>query len=692
MKTPMNEDKPFAKIHAEAKRRLGDIWAREQDQREQCREDRRFAVIAGATWEGAIGDQFKNKPKFEINHVGKSVKRIMTDYRNNPITADFVSTDGIDSDELASVLDGLYRSDEQDSDADEAYDAAFDEAVTGGFGAYRFTSDYEDEEDPDNENIRILIEPIFDADMSVFFDPNAKKQSKKSAMYAFHLSRYTREAFMSEFDEDPTSWGKMSFEQDRYDWCVDNSIVVAEYFRIEKTPVKYSWYALASEVDEEDVNETRFKDDELDVGKLAELAAMAMVRTRGRTVQERCVKKYLLSGNSVLGEPDVIAGNHIPIVPVYGQRWYIDGIERIAGHVRYAKDAQRLNNMEMSKMAEISASSGVPKPIFTPEQIAGHEGEWENDAVENYAYMLLNPISDANGNIQPANALGFTKSPEIPTATAKLYELTQNALDGILGNQDGAEEIRSNVSKEVVEQIHARLDMQGFMYISNNSKARKRGGEIWLSMARDIYVEDGRKLKTVDEEGEASFVEVNRAVQREDKTIGREADIKNAKFNVHTKVAPASSSRKAATVRTCTNMMAVVKDPEGQSVLSLTAMMNMEGEGVSGMQAYARKKLIGMGVVEPTKEEQMELAKEAEAAQGKPDPQAEYLASEARKNDAQAQTAHAQMLKATADKEKAEAQTLAILAQIPADQHKLGLETLKALSDSDKQAAPSPAK
>jgi hypothetical protein len=35
---------------------------------------------------------------------------------------------------------------------------------------------------------------------------------------------------------------------------------------------------------------------------------------------------------------------------VYGKRWFVDNIERCMGHVRLAKDPQRLKNMQLSKL------------------------------------------------------------------------------------------------------------------------------------------------------------------------------------------------------------------------------------------------------------------------------------------------------------------------------------------------------
>lgn len=684
----VNEEKPYSDIHAEARERLAHIWNQQWTTREQCRQDRRIATLSGAIWEGATGEAFDNKPQFEMDKLNKAAMRIISDFRNNPITADFVSIEGEDSDKLAEVLDGLYRADEQDCSADEAYDNAFEEAVLGGFGAYRFTTEYEDDEDPENDKVRVVMEPIYDADVRVFFDLNAKKQSKSDAMFGFIITSYSRDAYKAEFNEEPSTWPQVALKYNNFEWVVDDSIKVAEYFRVEKKKVKYVWYAMESDKDSREM----FMADELTEEKIIELSAMGYSKADERTITKRKVVKYMLNGNSVVGEPEEIAGSQIPIVPVYGKRWYIDGIERCAGHVRYAVDAQRLNNMQVSRLAEIASVSATAKPIVTAEQYAGHQDIWENDAIENYPVLTLNAMRDKEGNVIATGPIGHTRAPDIPPALAQLYAMTRDDLNDILGTQDGSEEIRSNVSKEVVEQIHARLDARTYIYVSNMAKAVARGGKIWLSMAKDIYAEDGRMMKTIDQDGKSSSIKINRPYVRDDKTIGYQASIADAKFNVHTKVAPASSSRKAATVRTCTNMMGVIRDEMGQKVLSLTAMMNMEGEGVSGLQKYARKELLKMGVVEPTEQEAQEMAEaQAQAAQ-KQDPQAIYLQAEAQKAQAQAEQAKANMEKAMADKSKAEAQTLAILAGIDESKHKNLLDTMRAFhqigSESVEQIAP----
>src|SRR3990167_3382049 len=181
-------------IHADALREFDQIQAAYRDERLQCLKDRRFYSVPGAMWEGKLGEQFENKPRYEFNKTHLAVIRIINEYRNNRVTVNFVSKTGKKNDALADVCAAMYRANEQDSGAEEAYDNAFEEAVGGGFGAWRLRAEYEDDEDPDDERQRIRIEPIYDADSSVFFDLNAKRQDKADAKSCFVLTAMSVDA------------------------------------------------------------------------------------------------------------------------------------------------------------------------------------------------------------------------------------------------------------------------------------------------------------------------------------------------------------------------------------------------------------------------------------------------------------------------------------------------------------------
>jgi hypothetical protein len=633
-------------------------------ERLQCLQDRRFYSIGGAQWEGDLGKQFENKPKLEVNKIHLSVIRIFSEYRNNRITVDYISKDGNTDNELSDICDGLFRADERDSVAQEAYDNSFEEGVGGGMGAMRLRAEYEDEEDDENEQQRIRIEPIYDADSSVFFDLDAKRQDKADAKYCFVLSSMTHDAYEEEWGESPTSVNK-EIGQVEYDWYTPDIVYIAEYYLIEKKKeTVYIYKNIAG--DEEKYTETDFEENE----KLREeLLVTGYEEIKSKKVTRRKVHKYIISGNSILEDCGHIAGKNIPIVPSYGKRWFIDNVERCMGHVRLAKDMQRVKNMQISKLAEISALSSVEKPVFTPEQMAGHQLLWSEDNIKNNPYLLINAITDATGNPMPAGPVAYTKPPIIPPAMAALLQLTDSDMKELLGNQQEGDKMASNISGKAVEMIQSRLDMQTFIYMDNFAKAIKRVGEIWLSMAKDVYVEPGRKMKTIGKTEEIGTVELMKPTMKEGE-VSTENDLSKASFDVAVDVGPSSSSRKESIVRTITGMLQITKDPETAAVLQSFALMNMEGEGIADIREYSRKKLVGMGVIKPTDEEL-----EAMKANAQPTPQDKALEAMANEADANATKARADVAETMADVQKKQAETEKIIAQTETEK----LEQIKTL-------------
>jgi hypothetical protein len=627
------KDEIWSGVHDEALKRFSQIEGNLRDERMCSLEDRRFYSIAGAQWEGRMFEQWGNKPKIEVNKVHRGVMRIINEYRNNRISVEYIPKDGTEADELAETCNGLYRADEIDSHAEEAMDNAFEEAVGGGFGAWRLRTELEDEyaEDEEEEDYqRIRFEPIFDADKSVFFDLNAKRHDKSDAMFAFVLTAMTPEAYEAEWKDSPASWPQ-SVHLTQFDWSTQEVVIVAEYYVVEKRKERIFVYA--------DVlgNEEEYTREDLEDEETAlMIAATGMTLVREKTRKLRKIHKWILSGGGVLEDSGYIAGSHIPIVPVYGKRWFVDNRERFMGAVRLAKDSQRLKNMQLSKLAEISAYSAARKPIMTPEQIAGHENVWRDDNVENYRYLLLNPVTDGQGNEQPMGPIGYSEPPDIPQPLAALLQITEQDVADLMGMQDAAEEMTPNISGVAIELIQTRVDQNNFIYMSNMSKAVKRCGEIWLSMARDVYVERGRKMKTVAQNGDIAGITLNTpTIDEETSATVYANDLERAKFDVAVTVGPSSESKRAGTVRSLVGMLQFAQnDPEMSTVLTSMAMMNMEGEGLKDVRKFFRTRLVKMGAVEPNEEEMQ--AMEAELQAQEPDANAALLMAEAEKSQTQA--------------------------------------------------------
>jgi hypothetical protein len=671
----MTNDQRLANVHQDALQEFGRIQSALRDERLQCLEDRRFYSISGAQWEGNLLDQFENRPRLEVNKIALSVIRIINEYRNNRVTVDFVSKDGVANDKLAEVCDGLYRADEKDSVANEAYDNAFEEAVGGGFGAWRLRADYEDHENDEDERQRILIEPIYDADSSVWFDLDSKRQDKSDAKVCFVIAGMTHSSYVDTWGDDPASWPK-TVHQNEFDWLTPDVVYVAEYYRVEEVGETVRIFETI-DGSEERYTTYDFNEDE----QLEEmLAAVGTREVRQKRVKKKKVHKYIMSGSHILEDCGYIAGKCIPIIPVFGKRWFIDNIERCMGHVRLAKDAQRLKNMQLSKLAEISALSTIEKPIFVPEQVAGHQVMWSEDNLKQYPYLLVNPITDQNGAQAVGGPVGYTKPPQIPPAMAALLQITEMDIDQILGTQSAGEEMTSNLSGKAVELIQTRLDMQTFIYMSNFSKAMRRCGEVWLSMAKELYVEDERKMKVIDVTETVDSITMMTPAISEIGEVIMENDLSKASFDVDVDVGPSSSSKRSATVRALTGMMQITADPEMQSVLGSMAMMNMEGEGISEVREFFRQKLIRMGVVKPTSAEAEEMMAAMQNQQ--PDPNAVFLQAAAEEATAKAAKARADVVKTIADAELTQARVLETGASTELEQART-METLSGIQRSN---------
>jgi hypothetical protein len=260
----------------------------------------------------------------------------------------------------------------------------------------------------------------------------------------------------------------------------------------------------------------------------------------------------------------------------------------------------------------------------------------------------------------------------------------------------------SNISGKAVELIQTRMDMQTFIYVSNFAKAIRRVGEIWLSMAKDVYVESGRQMKTISSGDDTGKVELMRPNTDESGAVVYENDLSQASFDVAVDVGPSSASRREATVRSLVGIMQVSGgDPETMQVLQSMAIMNMEGEGISEVRDFFRQKLVKMGALKPTEEEAQAMA--AVAQEKTPQDQAlEAMAEEAQAKATKARTEvletvanvelkKAQVLETEANTKLKEAQAVAALGKTDTDSMRVAIDMQEKLNGMEQRMATAPA-
>lgn len=600
----------------------------QEDVRAKCVEATRFARVPGGQWEGAtsagtkLNKHFEKYPKFEINKVASELNRIISEYRNNRITVKFRPGDKEASEDLADKLNGLFRADYEETDGGEACDNAFDDAATGGFGCFRLTTNLVNELDPMDDRQRISIEPIYDPSRSVWFDPDAKKYDKSDAEWAFCMYSLSVDKYKAEYKKDPATLDAGIDRSWDYDWFDIDVVYIAKYYEVRKESVDV--VSFQNPFTEEVVT---YDSDQLEqVGD--ELSEIGFIEVARRNIKRRRVYVSVVDGDGFLEKAQRIPGEHIPLIPVYGKRWFIDDIERVEGHIAKAMDAQRLYNLQVSMLADSAAQDPGSVPIVGKQQIKGLEDHWADRNSKRPAFLPLNEITDKQGNvIAPASAIGYTQPQPLNQAMAALIQQTSSDIQEVTGASQAMQQMPSNIAKETVNSLMHRSDMASFIYLDNMAKSLKRAGEVWLSMAREVYGSD-RQVRVVNEDGTDDIALMSVTV-RDNQTgeIVAMNDLSTGRYDVTVDVGPSYTARRDATVSVLTNLLAgmLPQDPM-RAVVQGIILDNMDGEGLDEFKEYNRRQLLTQGVVKPRNTEEEQIV--AQAQQQAQQPDAELVAAQ----------------------------------------------------------------
>lgn len=680
------------KKHERVMLRFDRAYSPQQDVREKCVEATRFARVPGGQWEGAtaagtkLDDQFEKYPKFEINKVATELNRIISEYRNNRITVKFRPGDREASEELANKLNGLFRADYEETDGGEACDNAFDDAATGGFGCFRLTSMLVNEYDPMDERQRIAIEPVYDPSRSVWFDPDAKKYDKSDALWAFCMYSLSPEKYEAEYGKTPpSSLDTTTITSWEYDWFEPEVVYIAKYYEVRKESVDVISYQqpITGEIATYDSDQIEDIEDEL--------ADAGFIEVARRSVKRRRVYVSVVDGENFLEKPRRIPGEHIPLIPVYGKRWFIDDIERVEGHIAKAMDPQRLYNLQVSMLADTASQDPGQIPIVGMEQIRGLEKHWEARNKKRPAFLPLREVKDKAGNIiSGATPAGYTQPAVMNQALAALLQQTSADIQEVTGGSQAMQQMPSNISQETVSNLMNRSDMASFIYLDNMAKSLKRAGEVWLSMAREVYGSD-REVRVVNEDGTDDIALMNaQVVDRQTGQVVALNDLSTGRYDVMVDVGPSYTARRDATVSALTQVLQTMLpgDPM-RPVIQGIILDNLDGEGMDDFKEFNRKQLLTTGAVKPRNQKEQQIVQQAQmAAQNQPDPnmvlaQAQMVAAQAEAQKAQNETAQVQIkaFSAQQDAQLSQAQVVKTLVDAKATDAKSVQDALKVLND-----------
>ncbi|WON77575.1 portal protein [Serratia sp. UGAL515B_01] len=650
-------------------------WSASEDARTEAVNDLYFSRIS--QWDDWLQDYSTLQYRGQFDVVRSIVRKLIAEMRQNPIEVMFRPKDGADPD-AADTLMGMYRTDMRNNAAKGAVNIAVREQLETGFGAWRLVQEYEDEDELSNTQV-IRRKPIHEAAAHVVWDANAKEIDKSDAKWCSIITPFTRDGwtvYAEENDLDPDLMPDFQSQDTQwtFPWMTTDCVYICEHYEVECK--KETVYIYRNPMTGEPVSYYK-----ADIKKVIdELSENGFEKVAERKVKKRRVYKSIITATAIIVDRERIAGEHIPIVPVYGEWGFAGDKEVYEGVVRGTKDGQRLRNFILSAGADTVARSPTKKPFFFAEQIKDYEAMYSG--TDDYPYYLLNRTTENGNGELPLGPVGYMENPELPQANVLMLEAATAAVKEVSPQGVDAQAANGQVAFDTVNQLNQRADLGVYVYQDNLATAMRRDGEIYVSMVNELY-DVPRKVLVTGEDGSEQEVELlSQVLDVQSGEVVTLNDIRG-KFETYTDVGPSYQSMKAQNRAEILDLLSKVQPgtPEYQMLL-LQYFTLLDGKGVEMMREYATKQLIMMGVKKPETPEQEQMLAQAQQQPKQPDAAMVLAQAEMKKADADEVTAQARMLSAHTESQRRD-----ISAQVETVKARAMFEELKLKAYTTQQDA-----
>lgn len=511
-----------------------DAWA---PIRKQALHD--IAFVAGEQWDPALKElrEADKRPCLTVNKLAGSVHQLENDQRQNRPAIKVSPVDDNADVETAKVLQGMARHIEYASDADTAYDTAFKYTTRGGFGFFRILTEYCDPKSF-KQDLRIgTIKNPF----SVYMDPHFKMPDGSDQNWAFITEDVDRDEYKAKFPKSELSsmsnWEGLG--DTKFAWASGETVRIAEYFYKEFRPDTL----LLIETQDE-TGQTVQK--EILKSELPEGAEPLVVDSRPTVVP---VVHWLKINGAEILERTIWPGRWIPIIPVLGDDYEIDGKRVIESLVRHSIDPQRMYNMWSS--AETEAIALAPRAPFIgyARSFKGHEPKWRTANTRNHAFLEVN-ATDTKGNPLPLPQRNQFEPPVMAITQARL-----NAADDIkatTGYFDASLGARSNEQSGIaIQRRNNQSQTASFHFVDNLSKSIRHGGRILVDAIPVVY-DTAQAVRTLGEDGTEEVVRINELFNHNGQP--RTYDLSVGRYDVTVDTGPSFETKRQEAVAAMTEL------------------------------------------------------------------------------------------------------------------------------------------
>jgi len=528
--------------------------------RAEALDDVKFA--AGDQWPVEIQNSrtLEARPCLTINKIDAYCRQITNQQRQQRPRIKCQGMNNETDAKMAEIITGICRHVEVNSNADHAYDTAFDFAVRMGWGYWRVTTDYVR---PDSFDQEIYIKPI-DNPFTVYFDPNSVAPDGSDAEKCLITVVMAKENFRKMYPDadDGGSFSARGTGDSNTEWVTKHDIRIAEYFY---TRIVSTHLVLLSDG-------TTAYEDELPNAEAMELAGVYEV-SRRKTFKKQ-IKWCKVTAMEVL-EEGTWAGKYIPVVPTYGQQCVVDNKRKKFGLVRMAKDPQRMYNFWQTSMTESVALAPRAKWIMAEGQDEGHEAEWAGANNTSYAYLRYK-MTDINGQPAPPP---IRQVPEQPPAAimAASQSITQD-LQAVVGIVDPNQLPSGNISGKALQGQQQQIDMTNFHYYDNLTRSIAHTGRIILDLIPKIYSGE-RVMRIIGDDGKPELMTINQKTGQTDEN-GVEMilnDVTVGEYDVVMDTGPGYNTKRQEAVESMMSLLAA--DPNLMNQAGDLIFRNMDFPG-----------------------------------------------------------------------------------------------------------------
>jgi hypothetical protein len=458
--------------------------------RSEALQDIRFA--AGDQWPVEIQNSrnLEARPCLTINKIDAYVRQVTNQQRMQRPRIKVHPVNNLADYKIAQVLEGITRHIEVNSNADTAYDTAFDYAVRMGWGYWRINTKYVSEDSFDQE---IYIDAI-DNPFTVYFDPNSVRPDGSDAERCLVTTLLSKTVFKEMYPDadDGANFTHRSTGDNAASWVTKEDIRIAEYFYVTREKAKL--YLLSD-------GSSGFADSDRFLERVA-AAGLTVIDTRESF--RRAVKWCKMTALEIL-EEKTWDGKYIPIVPCYGAQVIVDDRRKKYGLVRFAKDPQRMYNFWRTSMTESIALAPKAKWLLAEGQDEGHENEWALANIKS-SPVLRYKQKDIEGQPAPVPVRLQPESP--PAGIMDAANAINTDLQMVLGILDPNQLPSGNISGKALQGQQIQTDLSNFHFYDNLTRSIKHTGKILLDLIPKIY-DTQRVMRIIGSDGQPDMTTIN---------------------------------------------------------------------------------------------------------------------------------------------------------------------------------------